>query len=256
MVVILLVLDAMLHRRRQSADPASAGAEKKALPASCQKGRLQHVAVVVAGAVLASAGPATVYWVNHRPPVENVRLELELPAGSGGWAGPVASVDDWMPEYRGAVTGKQAYQKGGERVDLYIGYYPVQRQGEELINDLNRISNEDVWHSRNPRGRLRQAGDLLVLEQLLEKGGGAQRLVWYWYRVAGRYTVNPYQAKALQVLGLMTGKPQAFVTAVAVNIEDDVTDARKVLGEFVSIMETPLAELTEHNQSGWSTDHN
>jgi len=248
MVFILLALDILLHRHCQPADPVNATVSHDPPSTSCEKGWLQYVAVVVIGAILASAGPAVAYWVDHRPPADNARVELELPAGAAGWTGPVASDNDWMPEYRGAITRKQAYQKDGERVDLYIGYYPVQRQGEELIGYLNRISNEDVWHSRNPKGSLQQAGNMKVLEQLLEKGGSEQRLVWYWYRVAGWHTTNKYQAKALQVLGLVTGKPDASVVAVAIDPGDDADHARKVLGEFVSTMKMPLAKLTEHNQ--------
>jgi exosortase A len=254
MVVILLAVDVLLHRHYQPPEPGNAEGRKFTPSANCGKGTMQHMAILVAGAVLLSAGPAVAYWVNHQPFAENTQSELELPSGAGGWKGPANSDNDWMPEYQGAITRKQAYQKGDKRIDLYIGYYLVQKQGEELINELNRISNQDIWYSRNPKGRLRQASDRVVLEQLLEREGGEQRLVWYWYRVAGRYTVNPYQAKALQVLGLVTGKPQASVVAVAIDPGDDTDHARKVLGEFVSTMKTPLAKLTEHNQQEWSPD--
>ena len=150
-----------------------------------------------------------------------------------------------MPEYHGAITQKQAYQKGSERVSLYIGYYPVQKQGEEVINDLNRISNGPVWRTYYPRARSQQAGEQPVLEQLLEKGRGAKQLVWYWYRVAGRQTTNRYEAKALQVLGLVTGRPQASVVAVATDTGDDAGPARRVLGEFLAAMRAPLASLAD-----------
>lgn len=243
LVVILLVLDARLHRYFQPADPGGAAVENTTRPTVCAKGTLHHVAVMVAGVVLVSAGPAAVYWVDHQPHPDNGQFDLALPSGTGGWAGPVASDDDWVPQYQGAITRKQAYQKEGERVFLYTGYYPVQKQGEEVINDLNRISNKDIWQTRYPRARLRQTGDQPVLEQLLEKGSGAQRLVWYWYSVAGLHTTNKYEAKVLQVLGLVTGKPQAAVVAVAMNTGDDTDRARKVLSEFLSTMETSLAKL-------------
>jgi len=247
MMVILLAVDALLNRHYQPPETGGTEGDNNSLSVSCGKGTVQHIAILVAGAVLLSAGPAAAYWINHQPPPENTQSELELPSGTGGWKGPAESDNDWMPEYRGAIARKQAYQKGDKRIDLYIGYYLVQKQGEELINDLNRISNRDIWYSRNPKGRLHQAGDRGVLEQLLERDSGEQRLVWYWYRVAGQYTVNPYQAKALQVLGLITGNPQACIMAIAVNSGDDITGARKVLDEFVSIMETSLAKLTELN---------
>jgi exosortase A len=242
LVVILLVLDARLHRHFQPAGPVSAAVENTVV---CAKGTLQHVAVMVAGVVLVSAGPAIIYRVNHQSHPDKGPFALTLPSATAGWAGPVASDDDWMPQYQGAITRKQVYQKGSERAILYIGYYPVQKQGEEVINDLNRISNKDVWQTRYPRARLRQTDDQPVLEQLLEKNGGVQRLVWYWYRVAGRHTTNRYEAKVLQVLGLVTGKPQASVMAVATDTGDDVGHARSVLGDFLSTMKAPLAKLAD-----------
>jgi exosortase A len=243
MLVILLVVDVLVSRHHRPSDPAGAEGNKFSPPVSCGKGKLQQMIILAAGAMLLSAGPAAVHWVSHEPPLENTRVELELPSGTGGWIGPVGSDNDWMPEYRGAISRKEAYRKGNENIELYVGFYPAQKQGEELINDLNRIGSKGVWHSLNPRGRLYQAGERVVLEQLLERVGGERRLVWYWYRIAGQYTVNAYQAKALQVLGLLTGKPQAFVTAISVNIDGDVADAREDLGEFVSSMGTELADL-------------
>jgi EpsI family protein len=243
LIATLLFLDARLHRHRTLAHPDDALQHNEVRPVACGKGPLQYLAVVVAGTVLLSAGPAVVYRVQHQS--HNGHIELALPSGAGAWTGPVTSDDDWMPEYHGAITRKQAYQKGSERVTLYIGYYLVQKQGEELINDLNRISNTDVWRTRYPRGRLQQAGDQPVLEQLLEKGDGAKRLVWYWYRVAGRHTTNKYEAKALQVLGLITGKPQAFVVAVATDMGGDAGHARSVLREFLATMQVSLDRLAE-----------
>ena len=92
---------------------------------------------------------------------------------------------------------------------------------------------------------MQQTADQPVLEQLLEKGGAEKRLVWYWYRVAGRHTTNKYAAKALQVLGLITGRPQASVVAVATDTGDDNGHARSVLGEFLATMQAPLAKLAD-----------
>ena len=138
--------------------PVAATQHSDGLSAACEKRPLQYLAVVVAGAALLSAGPAAVYGVHHQSHPENGRIELALPSGAGAWTGPVASDDDWMPEYHGAITRKQAYQKGSERVTLFIGYYPVQKQGEEVINDLNRISNEPRLADLLPEGPLATNG--------------------------------------------------------------------------------------------------
>ena len=62
---------------------------------------------------------------------------------------------------------------------------------------------------------------------------GRQRLVWYWYRVAGVPATSRYMAKLLQVYGLMIGRPEASLLAIATDIEADVQDSRQQLKDFM-----------------------
>ncbi|MGD8854487.1 MAG: EpsI family protein, partial [Gammaproteobacteria bacterium] len=185
LVIVLLILDTRLHRPQKASDRGVASVENKNPPLNCGKGRLQYLALVAVGAALISAGPLVVSLLDHHGHRENSVVGLELPSGRNGWSGPVSLEDDWVPEYRGAITRKQAYQNFGKRVYLYLAYYPVQRQGKELINDLNQISNKRVWRAVYPRGQSGSTGDVQILEQLLEHEDGRKRLVWYWYDVAG-----------------------------------------------------------------------
>jgi EpsI family protein len=146
-----------------------------------------------------------------------------------------------MPVYHGAVAEKGAYHKGSRELFLYVGYYPVQKQGSELIYYLNRISNEDIWKPQQIRGRLIGDGNRKVIEQVLKSDSGKQRLVWYWYRVGGLHTSSTYMAKGLQVLGLLTGKPHSAVIAVATDYGRDAGTARRTLAEFLSVMGPMLA---------------
>jgi len=180
MVIILLVVDTLLYRHYQPPEIESVAEDNNSLVTNCGKGKLQQMSIFVVTAVLLSTGPAAAYWVSHQSSSENMQVEIELPSGAGGWKGPIDSDNDWMPEYRGAIARKQAYKKGDKRIDLYIGHYPQQKQGKELIFYLNRIGNQDIWHSRNSKGSLGQTNDREVLEHLLQKGR-EQRLVWYWY---------------------------------------------------------------------------
>ncbi|MDB4575598.1 EpsI family protein, partial [bacterium] len=148
-----------------------------------------------------------------------------------------ADEDDWTPQYRGAIAHKMTFNNQvGQQVHFYMGLYATQKQGEELINDLNRISDDKIWHSGYQTEKLHNIGGRQVLEQLLEKKDGTQRLVWYWYRVAGKDTVNKYQAKALQVLGLLNGIQQASVVAIATKSDGEHESARKVLSQFAEDM--------------------
>jgi len=127
----------------------------------------------------------------------------------------------------------------------------VQQQGKELINDLNSINNKERWRTVYPRPRIRGADDQQVLEQLLDNGAKKQLLVWYWYNVAGITTTNKYEAKVLQVLGLITGKPWAYVTAVALEQKGDVGSTRQVLEDFILSIKIPMEKdirrISEHH---------
>lgn len=247
LVIILVILDARFYRHHQPDLTGKKTVASGIQPDCHRQGNPQYTVLLLAVVLLASTGPAVVYMIDNQPGHPGRTAELELPAGVGGWIGPVGGRDDWEPEYHGALSYKQAYLKRGNSVTLFVGTYPVQRQGEELINDLNRIGNRKVWRSVYARGQLRKAGDLGVLEQVLEKSNGEQLMVWYWYSVSGRYTTNAYQAKALQVLGLVTGEPQASVIAVAINPRDDTGNARKMLEEFLLSMKAELATLVHRN---------
>ena len=63
-----------------------------------------------------------------------------FPQGLDGWSGPSVTDDNWLPVYHGAIEALRTYSKHGHELHLYIGYYPLQRQGSEVISDLNRIS--------------------------------------------------------------------------------------------------------------------
>ena len=248
LVAVLLIIDASLYRRYQRANPGSSSqAEAKdvnAEAASCNKGKVHFPIVVVASALILAAGPAVVHSINSQSGAERSEAKLDLPTSVDDWSGSMTRSDDWVPEFHGAIDHKLHYDNGNDQVAFYLGYFPVQQQGEELINALNSISNQEIWRTHYPRARLKQAGDLPVLEQLLKNDAGQQRLVWYWYSVAGRDTTSKYEAKLLQVLGLLSGQTQAYVAAVAMDQREQIDQTRNVLRDFVTAMHQPLQQAT------------
>jgi exosortase A len=239
MVAILLLVDARLSRHYQQPGPEVREATTftepdPQQPVAANKSISSYMVVLLAGALMMALGPAVAYSVNNRTLTDSSLVELELPAGVGEWISQDEKVDDWLPVYHGAENRKSIYQKDGNQIVAYIGYYPVQQQGEELINELNHISNEDIWRKIYTRARIRGDIDHQVLEQLLQKADGSQRLVWYWYNVSGHITVNKYEAKLLQVLGLLTGRHYAYVAAAATDLDETADSARERLRGFVT----------------------
>lgn len=248
MMIILLIIDARLSRYQQAASQV----QESPNPSVCKSGYLNQISVFLISALLVSAGPAAVYQMNNLTNSKTASVTITAPDGVGGWVELNGFNDDWMPVFRGAVTRRHVYEKEGAQVHLFLGYYPEQKQGEELINDLNYINNKAIWRTRYPRGRRYETGGSSVLEQIIEKGGYKKRLVWYWYQVAGFQVTSKYSAKVLQALGQLTGNPQASVFAIAIDL-DDKESAREILEKFMKVMKLPLLEAIGQNTSTPST---
>jgi len=238
LVVILLFLDARLRRERPRENLLVQ--RETITPMVCNITLPYYFMLIVGIGVLMSAAPIVVYQTDHQSARNDANTVPDLPLEAGHWLRSVASNDDWMPVYHGAVNQRQLYQKDNNQVVLYMGYYPTQNQGEELINDLNHISNNDVWRTVYPGARVQSTGKQQVLEQLLAGSAKKQRLVWYWYNIAGKVTTNKYKAKILQMMGLITGKRWAFVVAVAAPTGGDIDSTREVIKDFVLSIEGPV----------------
>jgi exosortase A len=243
LVFLLLLLDLGFSRPVAGADPTDADI---APAVRCKHGPFGRAMLFVASLLLIASAPVLARWAQQSLPVAG-DTRLFFPTAVQGWSGPSETRDDWMPEYHGAVADLRAYHRDGDEVYVYIGYYPRQSQGRELINELNRIANDGVWQTEPRSERAVSVDDRPVLERVIISPTGKQRLVWYWYHVGGRQTTNRYMAKALEVLGLVTGRHQAFVTAVAVDIVTGENDAKRLLHDFVSVMEQPIARMMDGN---------
>ena len=247
-VVVLLVIDTLLHRisLHSSNEAPNTVVYKQVL---CNKVKSQFMVIIFASVLLVSTGSAIVFWKNNQPQSASYPAQIKLSLNVGEWSVMDGDEDDWVPQYRGAKDHKIVFQdKNNREIHLYLGMYLMQTQGEELINDLNRISDNKVWHIRYQRAKQYNVGGQQVLEQLLEKDDGAQRLVWYWYHVAGQDTVNKYHAKALQVLGLLNGKRQASIVAIATRLEDEPEFTREILSQFIVEMGPSLIRVIDDNK--------
>jgi len=239
-VAVLLVIDAYLHRRRMySSSDDTHGAVVTQSPCnhdSCNIVKSQFLIIILSCVLLVSAGPAVAYWMNNQSTSNTTPEQLKLASTIGEWSAMEADDDGWNPLYRGAINRKiNFYNKNSHVIHVYLGIYPSQRQGEELINDLNRISDGKVWRAKYQSAKkVNNNNGQQVLEQLLEKNDGSQRLVWYWYHVAGHNTVNKYKAKALQALGLLQGVQQASIVALSTTLEGEPESTRLILGGFSS----------------------
>jgi len=238
-LLVLIVIDIVLSRRRVYRPDVISVAVASDAAQRCAHGGLYRAGVLLLAAALVVSGPVLASLLERQASTA-LAARVELPAAAQGWSGPVTTTDSWTPRFHGAVSSKQAYSKQGHTVLLYVGSYTVQRQGSELISDLNSIADPLRWRLQYAHGRPVVNGEQKVLEQRMKSAAGQQRLVWYWYRVAGVSTTNRYMAKLLQVYGLVIGRPEASLIAVATDIEGDVQDSRQQLKDFIVAFDRSL----------------
>jgi EpsI family protein len=238
-MLLLMVVDSVLARRKVSRPDLDPPTVASAVRQPCPHGGLHRAGVLLMAAALLVSGPVIASLIEGRSSTGRADA-IELPVAVPGWSGPTATADSWMPQFHGAVSRKRVYQKNGHSVWLYIGSYPVQTQGRELISDLNSIAGPPEWRLQYAHGHVIEYGDRRLLEQRMTAATGKQRLVWYWYRVAGVSTCSRYMAKLLQVYGLLLGKPQASVFAIATDIGEDVHASRQQLKDFMLTFEQSL----------------
>jgi EpsI family protein len=197
-------------------------------------------ALAAAGILAVAAGAS---WAGTGQPDRVAKpsaVVLAAPAVQQPWRAVGETGNWWRPDFPGThgelrQSFVRGFARGDRRVDLYVAYYAYQRQGAEVVNETNRFEDGKSWVGAES-GRRQAAVDgapLSVAYRRLQSAG-VDRVVWYWYWVDGRFTSNPYVAKALQAKArLWGGESAAAVVAIAAAeaaIPEGVDD---LLGDFL-----------------------
>ena len=239
-LVLLLILDNWLHRRRTASGSDGVEAPVMESPQSVATGRPAigaWVGMSVLGCVLIFTAPAWFASIQQDMEARADDPPPALPNELPGWI--VAEQRDtsyWSPVYVGADIRSELYRDDSDRhlVKLVQAHYSSQQQGEELISYLNRVFERNSWRSNYSFARPREAAGIDVLEQQIQhKLDGRRYLIWYWYDVAGTLTTDKYMAKWLQVTGMFRARADATARLIAVPIVAGEERARAGLAAFL-----------------------
>lgn len=136
---------------------------------------------------------------DHRP------VSLSAPAVAAPWQGPALSTGKEGGLFAGADAVIDAdYRLDEETVHVYLAYYRQERQGSELINVHNRLFDPQRWRHVGG-GTVETVATLGPVNELRLDNLRGGRLLWYWYRVAGRDVTSPLQAKLLRAWDQLGG---------------------------------------------------
>ncbi|TVR98650.1 MAG: exosortase A [Rhodospirillales bacterium] len=234
-VTLLLIAAAFALRERSRTMPlASFHAEAPGLGTTPPTAR-RFGLVTLAALMILTAGPVLDRLTDPGP---SAVLTAEFPAWrvAGSWQPEPGRVSDWQPVFSGAdATVLEAFSDEDRMVELFVAGYAFQRQGSEVVNEMNRFSDETRWR-RVGVGRATATVDGQELEVRTERIASTERkrLIWYWYWVDERFTSNKVEAKLLQAKArLLFENPAAAVIAVTADYDDSPAEAAAVLQAFL-----------------------
>ncbi len=257
-IVIILVCGRLLERG--DADVAQGGTGQDQRPAvRREKSTLPTVGTGVLVAAMLAASPVLAMRVlnigmsNAQPDLCNIAQGGTWTEG-GGWMSP------WRPRFRGAASEQtRMFSRSGTRIALYVAYYPVQRQGAEIVNDTNALYDRDAWTRVSVRlapDQVEVGSGIAVTEFVLRaKGSAEHRLVWWLYYVGGSFTVDPLEAKWLQARGLINLQPEAAVIAVSTSaagrrLDRQRSQLKSFLGDHLGEIRRRLERTAHPGTSG------
>ncbi|MEW5787676.1 MAG: exosortase A [Pseudomonadota bacterium] len=160
----------------------------------------------------------------------------------GGWQ-TGESFTSWTPLWQGTDEALlRHYGKGDDRVLLYLGWYGNQRQGSELVNDLNQFVKEKhpEWKKPIERSQPFPAGDASrqVRYALLKSKTSGQNLVaLQWNRLNGHDSINPLAVKLELARDKLFGQDDSGASIIiAAPYGDKPEEAEAILARFMADM--------------------
>ncbi len=236
-LVPIFIFGVWLHRFDRKPDdrgPASATAATST-PGSGRK----FFATTAMALLVVAIGPATVLWAASRS-APTADIQLQAPATEAPWTVTDAPDPSWGPKFLAPDAQVLAtYAENGARASLYIAYYASQRDGAELINEVNALYDEKRWQPRRQSDRRVTLADgtaIGIREIELVAGNGDERLVWYWYCMGDKRATSPTVAKLWQLANSLTGSPEGAVIAVSSRRHETLAATQADLERFLAVM--------------------
>ena len=202
----------------------------------------KHIAGLVALCLCVFIGPiAEAYYQDSLS--QDRSFAAYVPQTAGDWE-KYEYLSDYHPKVRpGNFSLETGYQHTGlgTKVFLYLNYFYSQRQGEEAINDLDRMADGRTWQKisailYNPG--LEKFDE--VQEYQLSARNGDKKLIWRWYETNGVRTGLGWKAKLHNILGILKGDPAITMYVLAVPLALEIESSRLALRDFVKSSQSKI----------------
>ncbi|MFO7784416.1 MAG: exosortase C-terminal domain/associated protein EpsI [Thermodesulfobacteriota bacterium] len=167
--------------------------------------KLKHT-LAISGVIIATA--LVTQYAAHSKDVPPLKPLSGFPTLIDSWAGRTERFDDKIYEVLGVDDSFMATYRNpeGGLVQLYVGFYESQREGE-LIHSPKNCMPGGGWNivetSIVPIQLPDREKEIKVIKLTLQKGSERQ-LVLYWFQSRGRFIASEYLQKIYLVLDSIT----------------------------------------------------
>jgi exosortase A len=193
--------------------------------------------LIAAGIAIALIFSAEMVTASAKAPPSNLSVKLSGPEVEPPWTRERADAPLWAPAFQGMDAElQQTYRRGDRRLDLHVGYFAYQREGAEVISELNTVAGRDSeWRVlRSTWPTIQAGGRALPINALVIRRQSQTLLVWSWYRIGGEDTSSRLIGKFLEVKALATGRGRsAAMIAISTELAEDSEQSSALLQDFL-----------------------
>lgn len=158
-----------------------------------------------------------------------------------GWSRVEKPSVEWVPEISNPSQVRiQAFEKNGQRVDVFLGLYQNETWESKLVSASNQLAGagKSNWSLADRGVALTEmSGISLEAKTGVILGRTGRVLAWHWYWIDGVATGNDLRAKLQQLLSRFQGVPAASAWVViytGANVSSDVSS--RLLQDFMRDM--------------------
>jgi len=175
----------------------------------------------------------------------NIDLESMISCEkTGPWS------NSWRPSFKTPdVEEALAFNCDGQPINVFVAKYASVLQGRELISSSHHpVPPSWDRFSSTAEHSISDAEEIIqVVVEVIVSGSENEAIIWYWYDIDGRISIDPLHTKVLQVMALSQGRPAGGqVVVIEAPIEESRDVARQRLehvAKFLMVRQ-PASEST------------
>jgi EpsI family protein len=174
-------------------------------------------------------------------------VDISDVAEAPNWTRVALPVTTWTPTLTNPTRQRvQSFEKGGRRVDVFIGIFQNQTWTSKLVTVVNGFALQEnpVWNlAVRGTAKTELGNQPLEVESGVVLGKGARILAWKWYWIHGKATSSDSDAKIAQLLAHVRSLPDtAAWVAVYADATASTSESTALLDEFMREMGTSVQQ--------------